>query len=63
SKKALAWLANTQREDGSWGSSYGSTTGIVAACALAFMSAGHVPGSGEHGVNTARAMHYLMECA
>lgn len=63
SKKGLAWLANTQREDGSWGSSYGSTTGIVGACALAFMSAGHVPGSGEHGVNTARALNFLISCA
>lgn len=63
SKKALAYLASTQREDGSWPGSYGSTTGIVASCALAFMSGGHVPGSGEHGTSTAKAAQYLISCA
>ena len=63
SKKALAYLASTQRDDGSWPGSFGTTTGIVASCTLALMSAGHLPGSGEHGTNTAKATQYLLSCA
>jgi hypothetical protein len=63
SKKGLAYLAGTQREDGSWPSQYGGTSGIVAACSLAFMSAGHLPDRGEHGINTARCVQFLVKCA
>jgi hypothetical protein len=63
SNKAMAYLASTQREDGSWPGSFGSTTGIVASCTLALLSGGHVPGSGEHGASTAKATQYLISCA
>ncbi len=63
SKKGLAYLAATQREDGSWAGQYGSTDGIVAACCLAFLSAGQVPDRGEYGVNTARCLKFLIKTA
>ena len=63
SKKALSYLAATQREDGAWPGDQGGTDGIVASCCLAFLSAGQVPGRGEFGVNTARAIEFLIKSA
>lgn len=63
SKKGLTYLATTQRDDGSWGGGFGSTTGIVGACALAFMSAGHLPDRGEFGTHTARCVQFLVRSA
>jgi prenyltransferase beta subunit len=62
-KKGLAYLASTQRPDGSWGSWNGPTTGVVAACTLAFLANGQVPGSGEYGQVTARAIDFLIKNA
>jgi hypothetical protein len=61
SKRALAYLAATQREDGAWPGDQGGTDGIVASCCLAFLSAGQVPGRGEFGVNAARAIEFLIK--
>ncbi|MBA2480481.1 MAG: terpene cyclase/mutase family protein [Planctomycetes bacterium] len=62
-KKALAFLARTQRTDGSWPNELGNTSGIVAATSLAFMGAGHTPDSGEYGINVARCMQFLIRSA
>jgi hypothetical protein len=57
--KGLAWLAATQQADGSWRGE-GSFVGVTACCALALMAHGNVPGSGQYGNNTARALQYLL---
>lgn len=59
--KGLAYLAQTQRSNGSWPSSYGKTTGIVGSCALAFMSAGHTPNRGKYSRNVSKALNFLLE--
>ena len=44
--RGLRWLAANQGPGGNWGS---NDLGLVAVGALAFLSAGHLPGIGEHG--------------
>ncbi len=61
-KQGLAYLAAQQHPDGSWPEAGGST-GVVAACALAFMAHGHLPGSGQYGQVTARALQFLLRHA
>ncbi|MHC5053869.1 MAG: prenyltransferase/squalene oxidase repeat-containing protein [Planctomycetota bacterium] len=58
--RGLEHLASTQREDGSWPGNYGNTTGVVASCSLAFMAAGHTPGVGKYGANTAKCIRFLL---
>lgn len=60
--KGLAYLASTQQSDGCWRGE-GNFVGVTAACALAFMAHGHVPGSGLYGNNTAKALQYLLRYA
>ena len=59
-ERGLAYLAQSQNEDGSWPGSYGNTTGIVASSCLAFMGAGHCPGQGRYGANVARCVQFIM---
>ncbi|MBA3846529.1 MAG: terpene cyclase/mutase family protein [Planctomycetes bacterium] len=61
--RGLKYLADTQRADGAWAGTYGSSSGIVGACAIAFMGAGHSPDSGEHGVAVARSLRWLVRSA
>ncbi|MBA3707316.1 MAG: terpene cyclase/mutase family protein [Planctomycetes bacterium] len=63
SKRGLAFLAKTQRQDGTWPTGYGATTGIVATCSLAFMGAGHTPDNGEYGINVARSLQFIVHNA
>jgi len=60
-KRAVAGLAGSQRADGAWPGSWGGTTGIVAVCALALMAHGHLPGEGEFGQQTARALQFIVK--
>lgn len=59
-KKAVDWLGKNQRPDGSWPHGQGNSTGVVAACAIALMSQGHLPGTGEYGVQCAKALQYIL---
>lgn len=59
-RKGLAYLAHQQNPDGSFTGSGGDQTGIVAACATAFMSNGQLPGSGRYGTNVTRALNYII---
>jgi len=61
--KALAFLANNQRADGSFNDWGGGASGIVASIQIAFMAAGQVPGEGTYGHVTAKATQYLLSCA
>jgi hypothetical protein len=61
-RKGLAYLAAQQQPDGSWPEA-GAGTGVVGACVLAFLAHGHVPGSGQYGRTTARALQFLLRNA
>jgi len=55
--RGLRWLAANQGPEGNWGS---DDLGLVAVGALAFLSAGHLPGIGEHGEACERALTYVV---
>ncbi|MEX0687404.1 MAG: squalene--hopene cyclase [Pirellulales bacterium] len=55
--RGLHWLAANQGPEGNWGS---NDLGLVAVGALAFLSAGHLPGIGEHGEACERALTYVV---
>ena len=55
--RGLRWLAANQCPEGNWGS---NDLGLVAVGALAFLSAGHLPGIGEHGEACERALTYVV---
>jgi len=55
--RGLRWLAANQGPEGNWGS---NDLGLVAVGALAFLSAGHLPGIGEHGEACERALTYVV---
>ena len=59
-EKGLKWLANSQGNDGNWGS---NDLGLVSVGALAFLSAGHTPGRGRYGQSTQRAVDYVVRSA
>ena len=56
----LRWLAANQGPEGNWGS---NDLGLVAVGGLAFLSAGHMPGIGEHGEACERALSYVVKNA
>ncbi len=60
--KGLAWLAEQQAEDGSYGnlSHYGPHVGITGLSAMAFMSDGHMPGRGRYAPVVERALSFVL---
>ncbi len=59
--KGLAWLAAAQQEDGSFDNRGG--TAVTSVAAIAFMSAGHLPGRGEYGQVVAKAVDNVLASA
>lgn len=56
----LEWLAEKQREDGSFNTGkYGGDPAIVALAGQAFLAAGSAPGRGNYGAALRRAVDYL----
>ncbi len=62
-KRAIDWIGRSQKADGTWPGSQGDGTGVVAACTIALMSQGHLPGVGEYGRQTARGLQFIIRNA
>jgi hypothetical protein len=61
-ERGLAWLAAQQQADGSFPSLEMGQPGVTGLAILAFMSHGHVPGSGPYGDALTRAADYVAGC-
>lgn len=59
-ERGLAWLARNQTPQGNWES---EDLGLVSLGALAFLSAGHLPGRGPYGGTVDRALNYVLDHA
>mgnify|MGYP002857058438 FL=1 len=59
-QKGLEWLARNQGAEGNWGS---NNLGLVGMGALAFLSAGYLPGRGRYGNTVQRALNYVLKHA
>ena len=61
--KALAFLKNTQREDGSWSAVQGGgrNAAITGLCVMAFLSAGHVPGEGPYAETVEKGIRFVLK--
>ncbi len=59
-ERGLSWLARTQGSQGNWES---NDLGLVSLGALAFLSAGHMPGRGKYGDQVDRALQYIVKNA
>ena len=60
-KRALAYLASEQNEDGSFGEGrYSRNVAITALAGLAFMADGNVPGRGDYASNVELALDYIL---
>lgn len=60
--KALEFLHNTQKSDGSWtaGRMGGSNVALTGLSVMAFLSAGHVPGEGKYGKTVSKGVEWLL---
>jgi hypothetical protein len=56
----IEWLAKNQGPEGNWQS---NDLGLVSMGALAFLSAGHLPGRGRYGQNVQQALDYVVRHA
>ena len=60
-KNGLAWLAQGQNSDGSYGSgAYRGNIAVTSLAGLAFMSSGSSPGRGPYGPQIDKALAYVM---
>lgn len=60
-RRALAWLARRQHDEGSFGSStYHGNTAITALAGMAFLASGSTPGRGPYGRQINLAIDYLL---
>ncbi len=57
-ERGLAWLARNQGATGNWES---NDLGLVSLGAMAFLSAGHMPGRGKYGETVDRALGYVIK--
>lgn len=58
--RGLEFLADRQQRDGSFDAPRGGQPGITSLCIMAFLSRGHVPGSGPYGEELERAIDYVL---
>ena len=61
-QNGLAWLAQPQNADGSFGSgTYRGNIAVTSLAGLAFMASGSSPGRGPYGAPIDKALAYVME--
>ncbi|MEE8170311.1 MAG: prenyltransferase/squalene oxidase repeat-containing protein [Phycisphaerae bacterium] len=62
-ERGLAWLAEQQQPDGSYGSGsqYGRHVGITALAGLAFLSDGSVPGRGRYHRQLEKSLAFVLD--
>jgi prenyltransferase beta subunit len=60
--RGLAYLANTQNRDGSFGDTplFNGNLAVTSLAGLAFMAGGHMPGRGAYGNNVLRALQFVL---
>ena len=58
----LEYLVSQQRQDGSFAARPSGQPGITSLCVLAFLSRGHLPGSGPHGERLSSAIDFVLSC-
>ncbi|MDC0273775.1 MAG: terpene cyclase/mutase family protein [Planctomycetaceae bacterium] len=60
--RALKFLSNQQRENGSWVvQAYGESTAATSLAVMSFLAAGHVPGEGPYGDQIIQGIRWVME--
>ena len=59
--RALRYLASNQSADGTFNDSYGRSVGVVSLVGMAYLSAGHTPGSGEFADHLQRCIDYVLD--
>jgi hypothetical protein len=61
-ERGLAFLANTQNADGSFGDSpmFKGNLAVTSLSALALMAGGHTPGRGPYGASALRALQFVL---
>ncbi len=60
-EKALEYLQQAQRPDGSYDGNYGNSTGVPALAGMAFLSKGHVPTEGPYAVALNRIIDFILD--
>jgi hypothetical protein len=60
-EKGLAWLADHQSPDGSFGGPTGAHAAVTALAGLAFMEDGNLPSRGKYGDNVSHCLKYILE--
>lgn len=60
--RGLFWLSRQQRPDGSFPTRSSGNPGVTSLCIMAFLSRGHLPGSGPYGQTLDRALDYVLAC-
>ena len=60
--RALTWLANRQRPDGSFPTLDSGQPAVTSLCTMAFIAHGHVPGKGPYCARLERATDYVLSC-
>ena len=58
--RGLDYLARTQKPDGSWPDSYGTTSGVIGMAVLAFLAHGERPDDSRYGKVIRRAVDYIV---
>ena len=61
--RGLAWLSTRQGDDGNFGGGRRGGSAITSVSAIAFMSAGHLPGRGRYGQQVSRAVDAVLDQA
>jgi len=59
-EKAQAWIAASQKSDGSWSGEGSKNTGVAAFAIMSLMIGGNVPGEGKYAKNIGLGIQFLL---